>query len=103
MACFSVIYFQIWKDSLTKLYNHEAFYEKLEFRMKKFEENHERFSIMIADIDNFKNVNDTCGHAYGDEVIRMIAQIMEQNKESKGFAARYGGEEFAMIFPRKVF
>ena len=44
MACFSVIYFQIWKDSLTKLYNHEAFYEELEFRMKKFEENHEGFS-----------------------------------------------------------
>lgn len=93
---------QIWKDSLTKLYNHEAFYEELEFRMKKFEEKHEGFSIMIADIDNFKNVNDTYGHAYGDEVIRMIAQIMEQNKGSKGFAARYGGEEFAMIFPKKA-
>ncbi len=93
---------QIWKDSLTNLYNHEAFYEELEFRMKNFEENHEVFSIMIADIDNFKKVNDTYGHAYGDEVIRMIAQIMEQNKGSKGFVARYGGEEFAMIFPKKA-
>lgn len=89
------------KDSLTQLYNHEAFYEELEKWMKDFEETHEPFSILIADIDNFKRVNDTYGHAFGDEVIRLVAEVMGNNRGTKGFIARYGGEEFAMIFPRK--
>lgn len=92
---------QVWKDSLTHLYNHEAFYEELEDNMEKYEMDREPFSILIADIDNFKMVNDTYGHAYGDEVIRAVAQVMEKNRGSRDFAARYGGEEFAMILPRK--
>lgn len=92
---------QVWKDSLTHLYNHEAFYEELEDNMEKYKTDQEPFSILIADIDNFKSVNDTYGHAYGDEVIRAVAQVMEKNRGSRDFAARYGGEEFAMILPRK--
>lgn len=92
---------QVWKDSLTHLYNHEAFYEELEDNMEKYKTDQEPFSILIADIDNFKMVNDTYGHAYGDEVIRAVAQVMEKNRGSRDFAARYGGEEFAMILPRK--
>lgn len=92
---------QVWKDSLTHLYNHEAFYEELEENMEKFKTDQEPFSILIADIDNFKMVNDTYGHAYGDEVIRAVARVMEKNRGSRDFAARYGGEEFAMILPRK--
>lgn len=92
---------QVWKDSLTHLYNHEAFYEELEENMEKYKTDHEPFSILIADIDNFKMVNDTYGHAYGDEVIRAVAQVMEKNRGARDFAARYGGEEFAMILPRK--
>lgn len=93
---------QVWKDSLTHLYNHEAFYEELESWMERFESEKEPFSILVADIDNFKKVNDTYGHAYGDEVIRTISRIMERNRGSKDFVARYGGEEFAMIMPRKT-
>ena len=92
---------QVWKDSLTHLYNHEAFYEELEDNMEQYKTDQEPFSILIADIDNFKMVNDTYGHAYGDEVIRAVAQVMEKNRGSRDFAARYGGEEFAMILPRK--
>lgn len=92
---------QVWRDSLTRLNNHEAFYEELEYNMEKFKEDKEPFSILIADIDNFKKVNDTYGHVYGDEVIRAVARVMEKNRGSRDFAARYGGEEFAMILPRK--
>ena len=59
----------------------------------------ETFSILIADIDNFKKVNDTYGHAYGDEVIREVASVFEQCKGKREFASRYGGEEFALIMP----
>ena len=55
------------------------------------------FSIMIADIDNFKKVNDTYGHAYGDKVIRAISEILMEAAGHDDFAARYGGEEFALI------
>lgn len=90
---------QGWKDSLTHMYNHEAFYEELENYMKRYKEKGETFSVLIADIDNFKKVNDTYGHAYGDEVIREVASVFEQCKWKKEFASRYGGEEFALIMP----
>lgn len=93
---------QGWQDSLTHLYNHEAFYEELESHMRKFTDKGEVFSILIADIDNFKQVNDTYGHAYGDEVIREVAITFEKYKGAKDLAARYGGEEFALIMPNRV-
>lgn len=93
---------QSWQDSLTHLYNHEAFYEELERHMKLHQDKGEAFSILIADIDDFKQVNDTYGHAYGDEVIREVAIIFEKFKGAKDLVARYGGEEFAMIMPNRV-
>lgn len=87
------------RDSLTHLYNHETFYEELEYYMKTYEEKRETFSVLIADIDNFKKVNDTYGHAFGDEVIRQVVAAMERSRDKNNFCARYGGEEFAMILP----
>lgn len=87
------------RDSLTHLYNHETFYEELEYYMKTYEEKKETFSVLIADIDNFKKVNDTYGHAFGDEVIRQVVAAMERSRDKNNFCARYGGEEFAMILP----
>ena len=88
------------KDGLTKLYNRYGFDEMAEKMISKNPKEH--CVAVLLDVDDFKLINDMYGHAYGDEVIRMIAQIMEQNKGSKGFVARYGGEEFAMIFPKKA-
>lgn len=88
-------------DSLTRLLNHEAFYAELDERMREFVEEQEPFSLIIVDIDNFKKVNDTYGHAFGDEVIRRIAEIIRYHKGSQGICARYGGEEFAVILPHK--
>ena len=57
------------------------------------------FSIFIADIDNFKSVNDTFGHAFGDDVICKVGELFLTYGKKDAFCARYGGEEFAMILP----
>ena len=88
------------RDSLT--HNHEAFYEELEYYQKEFEKTHCPFSVIIADIDNFKKVNDTYGHAFGDEVIQKVGQLFLENSKKEGFSARYGGEEFSMLLPHNL-
>lgn len=87
------------RDSLTHLYNHESFYEELENYRKEYEKTQNPFSVIIADIDNFKKVNDTYGHAFGDEVIQKVGQLFMENSKKEGFSARYGGEEFSMLLP----
>lgn len=93
---------QSYIDSLTRLLNHEAFYEELDECMRKYTVDQVPFSLIIIDIDNFKKVNDTYGHAFGDEVIKRIAEIIHENKGTHGIGARYGGEEFAIILPGEV-
>jgi diguanylate cyclase len=56
-------------------------------------------SLLLADIDLFKQVNDTYGHLFGDKVIRGVAQILQGNVKGRDTAARYGGEEFAVLLP----
>lgn len=90
-------------DAATGLYNHEYFYEELEKRMEAFAQVPQNkredacFCLLIADIDNFKRVNDTYGHAFGDEVLLGLAGIFKSYCGAKDFAARYGGEEFVLI------
>lgn len=90
-------------DAATGLYNHESFYEELEKRMEAFAQVSEKeresscFCLLIADIDSFKRVNDTYGHAFGDEVLLGLAGIFKNYCGAKDFAARYGGEEFVLI------
>lgn len=83
-------------DSMTGLYNHKAFYEELERDKNLYEKNGTSFILLVMDIDKFKNVNDTYGHALGDQVICRLAEILKQMKQMD-FCARYGGEEFAVI------
>ncbi len=56
-------------------------------------------SIMMVDIDHFKGVNDTYGHLVGDEVLRVVAEIIKNSIRPNDFSCRYGGEEFIVIFP----
>lgn len=85
------------RDSLTHLYNHETFYEQLEHCRLQYEKTGTAFTVMIADIDDFKLINDTFGHAFGDEVIRYVAELFLKLGSRVGVCARYGGEEFTMI------
>ncbi len=89
------------RDSLTQLLNHEAFYEALDEQMQQFAGTKEAFSIIVADIDNFKKVNDTYGHAFGDEVIRQVGEVIRGVSNGGDICARYGGEEFSVILPGK--
>lgn len=84
-------------DSLTHLYNHETFYETLDAKLQSQAEHPSPLCVLIADIDNFKKVNDTFGHAYGDKVLKVLADIFVSQSSERCFASRYGGEEFAMI------
>jgi len=86
-------------DGLTNLYNHRYFQDEL---CRAFEESarYDRpLSLAMADIDFFKKVNDTHGHAIGDEVLRAVARMFHQSSRSTDLVARYGGEEFAMMMP----
>ncbi len=84
-------------DSLTRLHNHEAFYRELDHKVAEYKKTRNPLCILIADIDNFKKVNDTYGHAYGDKVLKVLAGIFLEEESGRCFVARYGGEEFAMI------
>ena len=61
---------------------------------------HKHFLAALLDIDNFKVINDTYGHVYGDEVLTELVRLMQQEISGKGIAARYGGEEFMMLFEK---
>ena len=86
-------------DGLTKLYNHRHFQDEL---ARAFEESarYERpLSLAIVDLDFFKKINDTYGHAVGDEVLKSVSRMFQDSIRSTDLAARYGGEEFAMMMP----
>ncbi|MGB9586939.1 MAG: bifunctional diguanylate cyclase/phosphohydrolase, partial [Armatimonadota bacterium] len=87
-------------DSLTGLYNHRCFQERLRSELKRAERYSRPFSVVMIDIDHFKTLNDTHGHPVGDNVLREVASILQsQVRKDIDFVARYGGEEFALILP----
>lgn len=86
-------------DSLTGLYNRRFFDEMLGKQMALANRREEPLSLLIADLDNFKDFNDTYGHIAGDRVLQQVASIMKDSIRSSDILARYGGEEFAIIMP----
>ena len=89
-------------DGLTKVYNHRYFHEFLDRELQRARRNVSTFTIMFADVDNFKQYNDVNGHLAGDEVLRELATIFLDTTRKTDFVARYGGEEFAVILPDTV-
>lgn len=86
-------------DSLTGVANRRAFDEELTRRLAEWRRRHSPMSLMLVDIDNFKQVNDRYGHQAGDAVLRETAKVLENTMREMDFTARFGGEEFAVIFP----
>jgi len=86
-------------DGLTGLNNYRYFKEHLIHELRRAERHKSNVSLVMLDIDFFKNYNDTHGHLAGDEVLRTIAKLMRDNVRSIDVTARYGGEEFALILP----
>ncbi|MEK6376106.1 MAG: diguanylate cyclase [Acidobacteriota bacterium] len=86
-------------DGLTKLHNHRHFQDELGRAFEESERYHRPLSLVIADLDFFKKVNDTYGHAVGDDVLKAVSAILQQSTRSTDLAARYGGEEFTLMLP----
>lgn len=86
-------------DGLTNLFNRRYFMELLETEFIRSVRYGLQLSLMILDIDNFKQVNDTYGHLSGDIVLKNISKIMKNSVRSIDFVGRYGGEEFVVCFP----
>jgi two-component system, cell cycle response regulator len=80
-------------DGLTKLYNRKYFYKRVsQYVLQKIP-----VSVLFSDIDNFKKLNDTKGHAMGDQVLKQVAQIIREEAEEIGVCGRYGGEEMVVL------
>lgn len=86
-------------DGLTSLYNRRYFEERLEEETRRARRYSRPMSIMMLDIDFFKQFNDNNGHLKGDQVLREIAQVLLRFSRETDIVARYGGEEFVMILP----
>ena len=86
-------------DSLTNLLNFHAFHECLEREIQRAQRYNHNLCLIMADIDHFKNINDTYGHLAGDQVIKIVAQFLQEFLRNSDSVARYGGEEFAIILP----
>ena len=86
-------------DSLTGLYNHRYFHERLRSELSRAGRAHDTVALMMLDIDDFKRVNDVCGHAQGDEVLQAIASLLRKTFRASDVVCRVGGEEFAVILP----
>ncbi|WP_460109699.1 sensor domain-containing diguanylate cyclase [Pseudomonas sp. S3_H04] len=86
-------------DSLTGVYNRRRFDEKLTEYTLLFRRTGRPFSLLLIDADHFKRINDTHGHAVGDEVLQQLAQLIQSSLRTTDFVARYGGEEFAVLLP----
>lgn len=85
-------------DGLTGLQNHTSFYTVLENKLAKSRHNKTGFALAMLDIDDFKDVNDTYGHAAGDEILKFVSETLVNTIAKNGVVFRYGGDEFAIIF-----
>lgn len=90
---------QAMTDGLTSLRNRRAFVKSLDQEMQRAKRYTTPLSLLIMDVDKFKAYNDTFGHLAGDEVLRQVADILQESARTTDVAARYGGEEFALILP----
>lgn len=86
-------------DGLTGLYNHRFFQEQLHEELEKSKRYQHAVSLIILDIDYFKQYNDTYGHQAGDLVLKQVASLIQREIRHADIAARYGGEEFVIICP----
>ena len=89
-------------DGLTGLYNHREFYQSLRRELDRARRYRHTLSLLMIDVDDFKQFNDRFGHPAGDFALRMIADLLRKCARTTDIIARYGGEEFAVILPEST-
>lgn len=90
---------QAYRDALTGLYNRRYIDVTLERELMRCQRDRQALSVVIIDIDLFKQTNDTYGHQAGDEVLKLLAAILNEHVRASDIACRYGGEEFLLLLP----
>lgn len=90
---------QALTDALTGIPNRRFLFRRMEDAQRELDERGGSFAIVMADVEHFKDINDTFGHALGDEVLVSIARCFRENVDSSGIVGRYGGDEFLLLFP----
>ncbi|MGH8310213.1 MAG: putative bifunctional diguanylate cyclase/phosphodiesterase, partial [Steroidobacteraceae bacterium] len=86
-------------DALTSLPNRRHLFAYLHSALRRAARSQQRLTVLFLDLDNFKIVNDTLGHEYGDRVLRLIGERLRALTGERGFVARLGGDEFTLILP----
>jgi diguanylate cyclase (GGDEF)-like protein len=89
-------------DGLTGLYNHREFYQSLRRELERARRYRHTLSLLMIDVDDFKQFNDRFGHPAGDFALRMISELLRKCARTTDIIARYGGEEFAVILPEST-
>ena len=90
---------EVITDKLTNIYNRLYFNEMYKYLINRYKRNKIPFSMIIIDIDNFKQINDTYGHKMGDKILSNVANILKDSIRRNDLAFRYGGEEFLILLP----
>ena len=85
------------RDPITSLYNRRRFEEELKRQIARCREGTEGSALILLDLDRFKDVNDSAGHAAGDRLIRLVGRVLDDRISDPDIAARIGGDEFAVI------
>lgn len=91
---------QATKDNLTGIFNRDKFEEIFTNMIQNSQQNNKSLSLIIFDIDYFKNINDTYGHQVGDSVLRELSNIISNSIKTSDIFARWGGEEFVILLPQ---
>ncbi|MGB0562460.1 MAG: ammonium transporter [Spirulinaceae cyanobacterium] len=86
-------------DALTAIYNRRSFLELAERAVQQAAQNNRPLAVLIFDVDRFKWVNDTFGHPYGDEILKLVADTGQEILHEHHLFGRFGGEEFAIVLP----
>jgi len=87
------------KDALTGLYNRFYVMEKIDSEMNRALRHGYPISVLMLDLDHFKRINDSYGHPVGDEVLKIVGQVLRESCRVYDVAGRYGGEEFCIVLP----